>query len=92
MKLNPATAMYPVSGPEFSSIHPFVSLDQAAGYQEIIKELEDYLAKVTGLAATSLQPNSGAQGEYTGLMVVRAYHKSRGEHNTCSSSTPQRPW
>ncbi len=79
MKLNPATAMYPVSWPEFSSIHPFVPLNQAAGYQEIIKELEESLAKVTGLAATSLQPNSGAQGEYTGLMVIRAYHKSQGQ-------------
>lgn len=77
MKLNPATAMYPVSWPEFSSIHPFVPIDQVKGYHEIIKELEKSLAKVTGLAATSLQPNSGAQGEYTGLMVIRAYHKSK---------------
>ncbi|MEJ2546121.1 MAG: hypothetical protein P8Y99_18815, partial [Calditrichaceae bacterium] len=79
MKLNPATAMYPVSWPEFASIHPFVPMDQVIGYHEIIDELEESLAKVTGLAATSLQPNSGAQGEYTGLMVIRAYHKSRGQ-------------
>ena len=79
MKLNPATAMYPVSWPEFASLHPFVSMDQAVGYHEIICELEELLANVTGLAATSLQPNSGAQGEYTGLMVIRAYHKNRGE-------------
>jgi glycine dehydrogenase len=79
MKLNPVTAMYPVSWPEFSSIHPFVSMDQVIGYHEIIKELEESLAKLTGLAATSLQPNSGAQGEYTGLMVIRAYHKSKGQ-------------
>jgi glycine dehydrogenase len=79
MKLNPATAMFPVSWPEFASIHPFVPAEQTQGYLEIIKELESYLAKITGLAATSLQPNSGAQGEYTGLMVIRAYHKSRGD-------------
>lgn len=79
MKLNPATAMFPVSWPEFAFIHPFVPLDQAQGYQEMIGELEGYLAEITGLPATSLQPNSGAQGEYTGLMVIRAYQKSKGE-------------
>jgi glycine dehydrogenase len=79
MKLNPATAMLPVTWPEFSAIHPFVPLDQVRGYHEIISELEKFLSQITGLPATSLQPNSGAQGEYTGLMVIRAYHKSRGE-------------
>ena len=79
MKLNPATAMYPVSWPEFSKIHPFVPLEQVAGYKHVINELEQYLAEITGLKAVSLQPNSGAQGEYTGLMVIRAYQKSIGE-------------
>lgn len=79
MKLNPATAMLPVSWPEFSSIHPFVPLEQVPGYMQIIQELESYLNELTGFAATSLQPNSGAQGEFTGLMVIRAYHQDRGE-------------
>lgn len=79
MKLNPATAMYPVSWAEFSKIHPFVPVDQVQGYQQVIKELESYLSEITGLPAVSLQPNSGAQGEYTGLMVIHAYHKSRGQ-------------
>ena len=79
MKLNPATAMMPVSWPEFAAIHPFAPLDQAEGYRQIIRELEDYLNTLTGFAATSLQPNSGAQGEYSGLMVIRAYFRDRGE-------------
>ncbi len=79
MKLNPATAMMPVSLPEFSKIHPFVPIDQVQGYTDMMQELEQLLSKITGLAATSLQPNSGAQGEYSGLMVIRAYHKHRGE-------------
>ncbi|MDA3891978.1 MAG: aminomethyl-transferring glycine dehydrogenase [Salinivirgaceae bacterium] len=79
MKLNPATTMLPLSWPEFGSIHPFAPKDQAEGYQILIKELEDDLAEITGFAAVSLQPNSGAAGEYTGLMVIREYHKSRGE-------------
>jgi len=79
MKLNPATAMFPVSWPDFSKIHPFVPLDQTEGYLEMIKELKSFLSEITGLPATSLQPNSGAQGEYTGLMVIRAYQKSIGE-------------
>ena len=79
MKLNPATAMYPVSWPEFSSIHPFAPVEQTVGYREIIRELEELLAAIAGLSATSLQPNSGAQGEYTGLLVIRAYHISKGQ-------------
>ena len=79
MKLNPATAMMPVSWPEFSNVHPFVPLDQVQGYSEIIQQLDQYLCEITGFAATSLQPNSGAQGEYTGLMVIRAYQINRGE-------------
>ncbi len=79
MKLNATTEMIPITWPEFSDIHPFVPPDQAQGYREIIKELEDYLCEITGLAAASLQPNSGAQGEYAGLKVIRAYHRDRGD-------------
>lgn len=79
MKLNATTELAPLSWPEFSSIHPFAPKDQVQGYLEVIEELAADLSKVTGFAATSLQPNSGAQGEYAGLMVIRAYHESRGE-------------
>jgi glycine dehydrogenase len=78
MKLNPATAMMPISWPEFAAIHPFALAEQALGYHQIITELEKYLNKITGFAATSLQPNSGAQGEYSGLMVIRAFFKDHG--------------
>ncbi|MEO6229406.1 MAG: aminomethyl-transferring glycine dehydrogenase [Ferruginibacter sp.] len=79
MKLNAASELIPVSWPEFSRLHPFAPKDQTAGYQQIITELENYLSTITGFAATSLQPNSGAQGEYAGLLTIRAYHSSRGE-------------
>jgi glycine dehydrogenase len=79
MKLNSATEMRPVTWPEFGRIHPFAPADQAAGYQRIFTELEAALCAITGFAAISLQPNSGAQGEYTGLMVIRAYHRDRGD-------------
>ena len=79
MKLNAATQMLPLSWGEWGSVHPFVPVDQAKGYQIMIAELEKDLAEITGFAGTSLQPNSGAQGEYAGLMVIREYHKSRGE-------------
>ncbi|MBK6481877.1 MAG: aminomethyl-transferring glycine dehydrogenase [Chitinophagaceae bacterium] len=79
MKLNAASEMIPVSFPEFSQIHPFVPTDQVKGYQQIIKELEDALCRITGFPACSLQPNSGAQGEYAGLMVIMAYHHDRGD-------------
>ena len=79
MKLNAATEMLPVTWPAFSSIHPFVPADQVEGYHEMITELEAMLSEVTGFAATSLQPNSGAQGEYTGLMVIRAFHIANGQ-------------
>jgi glycine dehydrogenase len=81
MKLNPATAMIPVSWPEFSNVHPFAPLDQVTGYSEIIRQLDEFLCEITGFAATSLQPNSGAQGEYSGLMVIRAYQRDRGQKN-----------
>lgn len=75
MKLNAATELIPVSWPEFASVHPFVPFEQAAGYHKIIEDLSTYLCDVTGFAACSLQPNSGAQGEYAGLLTIRAYHQ-----------------
>ena len=79
MKLNAAAEMMPVSWPEFSRMHPFVPVEQAGGYQAIFRDLEAALAEITGFAAVSLQPNSGAQGEYAGLLVIRAFHHARGE-------------
>lgn len=79
MKLNAATEMMPITWPEFGFIHPFAPADQAEGYFEIFKGLEKALAELTGMHAVSLQPNSGAQGEFTGLMVIREYNKSRGQ-------------
>ncbi len=78
MKLNAAAEMIPVSWDNWSNMHPFMPVDQAQGYAQIIKELEQYLNEVTGFTACSLQPNSGAQGEYAGLMAIRAYHQATG--------------
>lgn len=78
MKLNAATQLIPVSWPEFSNIHPFAPASQWQGYQQIITELESWLSNITGFAATSLQPNSGAQGEYAGLLTIKAYHENNG--------------
>jgi glycine dehydrogenase len=79
MKLNATTEMLPVSWPEFNALHPFVPSDQAAGYAQLFDELERWLCAITGFAAVSLQPNAGSQGEFAGLKVIRAYHRSRGE-------------
>ncbi len=79
MKLNATVEMLPVTWPEFADIHPFVPLDQAAGYMELIGELEGWLAELTGYDAVSLQPNAGSQGEYAGLLAIRGYHQSRNE-------------
>jgi glycine dehydrogenase len=79
MKLNAASEMLPISWPEFAHLHPFAPRDQAEGYQQLIRELETALCAITGFPAVSLQPNSGAQGEFTGLMVIRAFHRARGE-------------
>jgi len=79
MKLNAATQLFPVSYEGFANLHPFTPKDQAKGYMEIFEDLEKYLAEITGFTACSLQPNSGAQGEYAGLMVIREYHKSRND-------------
>jgi len=79
MKLNAATEMIPVSWEAFANIHPFAPASQTTGYAQIIQELEEYLCEITGFEACSLQPNSGAQGEYAGLMIIRAYHLARNE-------------
>jgi len=79
MKLNSTTEMYPVSWPEFGSLHPFVPRNQAKGYWALFDNLESWLAEATGFSATSLQPNAGSQGEYTGLLVIRAFQKDSGE-------------
>lgn len=79
MKLNAASELIPVSWPEFANLHPFIPLEQAAGYTQIFDELSHYLNECTGFAACSLQPNSGAQGEYSGLLTIRAYHLANGD-------------
>ncbi|MDQ1333022.1 MAG: glycine dehydrogenase, partial [Bacteroidota bacterium] len=81
MKLNPATSMFAMSWPEFANIHPFVPKDQAQGYYQLMDELGEALKEITGFSAISFQPNSGAAGEYAGLLVIREYHLSRGEGN-----------
>ena len=81
MKLNAATEMIPVSWPSFGGLHPFAPAEQTKGYQEIAKELSDYLCETTGFTACSLQPNSGAQGEYAGLLTIRSYHEARNQTN-----------
>jgi glycine dehydrogenase len=79
MKLNAAAEMFPVSWPEFAKIHPFAPIKQTRGYQKMFEQLETWLAEITGFAGISLQPNAGSQGEYAGLLVIRAYHESRNE-------------
>ncbi len=85
MKLNATSEMIPVTWPEFGALHPFAPADQAAGYYELVADLERMLCAATGYAAVSLQPNAGSQGEYAGLLVIQAYHESRGEghRNVC---------
>ena len=83
MKLNAASEMFPVSWPEFGHMHPFAPAEQTRGYQKLIEQLEMWLAEITGFAAVSLQPNAGSQGEYAGLLAIRAYHAARGDsHRT----------
>ncbi|MEO8591527.1 MAG: aminomethyl-transferring glycine dehydrogenase [Flavobacteriales bacterium] len=81
MKLNAAATLWPITRPEWAYIHPFAPVEQVAGYQQVFTELSEALAKCTGFTGVSLQPNSGAQGEYAGLLVIRAYHESRGDHH-----------
>ncbi|WDF68718.1 aminomethyl-transferring glycine dehydrogenase [Sphingobacterium oryzagri] len=85
MKLNATTEMVPLTWAHFGGLHPFAPVDQTSGYMQLINELNDWLSEITGFAKMSFQPNSGAQGEYAGLMVIRAYHESRGEshRNIC---------
>src|SRR5437899_4237962 len=85
MKLNATAEMFPISWPEISKLHPFAPTEQATGYLEIFRQLEDWLAEITGFAAVSLQPNAGSQGEFAGLLAVREYHASRSEahRNIC---------
>ncbi len=79
MKLNAATELIPVNWPAFADLHPFAPIEQTTGYQQLFEELEAYLSEITGFAACSLQPNSGAQGEYSGLMTIRAFHEANGD-------------
>ena len=85
MKLNSTSEMFPVSWPEVNRIHPFAPAEQTQGYRELFRQLEEELAEITGFAAVSLQPNAGSQGEYAGLLCIRAYHEARGEahRNVC---------
>ena len=85
MKLNATSEMLPVTWPEFGNLHPFAPADQTKGYQKLFEDLETWLAEITGFAAISLQPNAGSQGEYAGLLAIRAYHESRGQghRNIC---------
>jgi glycine dehydrogenase len=89
MKLNATTEMMPVSWREFNRLHPFAPRDQAAGYELLFSQLEYQLAEITGFSAVSLQPNAGSQGEYAGLLVIRAYHRSRGEEHRATCLIPQ---
>jgi glycine dehydrogenase len=89
MKLNASTEMIPVTWPEIGNIHPFAPKEQAKGYESIIENLSNWLAEITGFAGVSLQPNSGAQGEYAGLLVIRAYHQSRGQGHRNVALIPQ---
>ena len=89
MKLNAAAEMLPISWPEFAQLHPFAPLAHAEGYQFLFKRLEALLAEITGFSAISLQPNAGSQGEYAGLLTIRAYHLSRGEKNRDVCLIPQ---
>jgi glycine dehydrogenase len=81
MKLNATVEMMPITWPEFARMHPFAPSDQAKGYQALIQQLQDWLAEITGLAAISVQPNAGSQGEFSGLLVIRKYNESRGQGN-----------
>ena len=89
MKLNATTEMEPISWPEFAKLHPFAPREQARGYTELMESLERWLAEMTGFHAISLQPNAGAQGEFTGLLVIRAYHTDRGEGHRDVCLIPQ---
>ncbi len=88
MKLNATAEMLLITLPEFGQLHPFAPLDQSQGYQELFRRLEKWLSEITGFAAVSLQPNSGAQGEYTGMLVIRAYHLAQGDRQRTTCLIP----
>jgi len=89
MKLNATAEMVPITWPEFGQIHPFAPIEQTQGYQMLFQQLENWLAEITGFAGISLQPNAGSQGEYTGLLVIRAYHEARQETHRTICLIPQ---
>ena len=89
MKLNATAEMMPVTWPEFGQIHPFAPLNQTQGYRQLFSDLEAWLGEITGFAGISLQPNAGAQGEYTGLLVIREYHRQRGDHHRTICLIPE---
>lgn len=89
MKLNATAEMAPITWPQFSQIHPFAPADQTQGYRHLFADLETWLAEITGFAGISLQPNAGAQGEYAGLLVIREYHRQRGDHHRTVCLIPQ---
>jgi glycine dehydrogenase len=89
MKLNATAEMVPITWPEFGQIHPFAPAEQTRGYRQLFAELEAWLAEITGFDGISLQPNAGAQGEYTGLLVIREYHRQRGDHHRHICLIPQ---
>src|SRR5438034_6434392 len=89
MKLNATAEMIPITWPEFSRLHPFAPPEQAAGYAELFRQLEGWLAEITGFARVSLQPNAGSQGEFAGLLTIRAYHRARGEGHRITCLIPQ---
>src|SRR3989454_11644454 len=89
MKLNATAEMIPITWPEFSRLHPFAPREQAAGYAELFRQLEGWLAEITGFAKVSLQPNAGSQGEFAGLLTIRAYHRARGQGHRTTCLIPQ---
>jgi glycine dehydrogenase len=89
MKLNATAEMVPITWPEFSQIHPFAPAEQTTGYQQLFADLEAWLGEITGFDGISLQPNAGAQGEYTGLLVIREYHRQQGDHHRQVCLIPQ---
>jgi glycine dehydrogenase len=89
MKLNATAEMFPITWPEFARLHPFAPVEQAQGYQELFRNLERALAEITGFSAVSLQPNAGSQGEYAGLLAIRAFHRSRGDEGRTVCLIPQ---
>jgi len=89
MKLNPTAALQPISNPQFGTLHPFAPAEQAEGYHQVIEELSDQLTEITGFDDVSLQPNSGASGEYTGLRLIQAYHEARGEGQRDACLVPE---